>query len=239
MKLDGKVAIVTGAGRGIGKNISLSLAEEGCRLVLISRTRSQLEKVKQEIVQKGGEAIIVATDISKKRNINMIIDETLKNYKTIDILINNAAVLYSSDFLDITEDEWDITMGVNLKAAFLLSQGVMKIIIKQGSGYIINISSTAALEVPPGIAAYGISKLGIVGLSQAMYEEGKKFGVKVSVIYPGMTDTEMLRGFNPPVSPDKWMFPSDISGCVLFLLKQSDRVIVKEIVPWARRYDKI
>lgn len=79
----------------------------------------------------------------------------------------------------------------------------------------------------------------MAGLSQAMYEVGKEFGVKVSVIYPGMTDTEMLRGFSPPVEPEKWMLPEDISGCVLFLLKQNHRVAVKEIIPWARRYDKI
>ncbi len=111
--------------------------------------------------------------------------------------------------------------------------------VKRKSGYIINISSTAALEVPPGIAAYGISKLAMVGLTQAMYEVGKDFGVKVSAIYPGMTDTEMLRGFSPPVDPEKWMRPEDISDCVIFLLKQSDRMVIKDIIPWARRHDKI
>ena len=78
-----------------------------------------------------------------------------------------------------------------------------------------------------------------MGLSQAMYEIGKEYGVKVSVIYPGMTDTQMLRGFNPPVDPEKWMAPEDISGCILFLLKQSSRIVVKELIPWAARYDKI
>ena len=163
----------------------------------------------------------------------------MDQFNSIDVLINNAAVFYPSDLMDITEEQWDKTMNINLRSTFLLSQKILKILVKQRSGYIINISSTAALEVPPGIAAYGISKLAMVGLTQAMYEVGKDFGVKVSAIYPGMTDTEMLRGFSPPVDPGKWMKPEDISDCVIFLLKQSNRMVIKDIIPWARRHDKI
>ena len=239
MELGGKTAIVTGAGRGIGRDISLRLAEEGCNLALVSRTGKQLEKVKEEIECINSKAIIFPGDISEKDSISKIIEETMEHFNSIDILINNAAVLFPSDFMEITEEEWDKTMNINLKSAFLLSQKILKIMVKRKFGYIINISSTAALEVPPGIAAYGISKLAMVGLTQAMYEVGKDFGVKVSAIYPGMTDTEMLRGFSPPVDPEKWMRPEDISDCVIFLLKQSDRMVIKDIIPWARRHDKI
>ena len=239
MELGGKTAIVTGAGRGIGRDISLRLAEEGCNLALVSRTGKQLEKVKNEIECINSKAIIFPGDISEKGSISKIIEETMEHFNSIDILINNAAVLFPSDFMEITEEEWDKTMNINLKSAFLLSQKILKTMVKRKSGYIINISSTAALEVPPGIAAYGISKLAMVGLTQAMYEVGKDFGVKVSAIYPGMTDTEMLRGFSPPVDPEKWMRPEDISDCVIFLLKQSDRMVIKDIIPWARRHDKI
>jgi 3-oxoacyl-[acyl-carrier protein] reductase len=239
MELGGKTAIVTGAGRGIGRDISLRLAGEGCNLALVSRTGKQLEKIKEEIECINSKAIIFPLDISEKGSISKIIEETMEHFNSIDILINNAAVLFPSDFMEITEEEWDKTMNINLKSAFLLSQKILKIMVKKKSGYIINISSTAALEVPPGIAAYGISKLAMVGLSQAMYETSKDFGVKVSTIYPGMTDTEMLRGFSPPVDPEKWMRPEDISDCVIFLLKQSDRMVIKDIIPWARRHDKI
>jgi len=239
MDLDRKVALVTGAGRGIGREVSLSLAKEGCDLILVSRTEGQLKEVKAEIEEAGGKAIYFAEDISKSKNIDKIIEYSVKEFSGIDILINNAAVLYSSDFLQISEEEWDMTLDINLKASFLLSQSAIRVMKEKGSGYIINISSTAAIEVPPGIAAYGISKLAMVGLSQALYEYGKDLGIKVSTIYPGMTDTEMLRGFDPPVERSKWMLPEDISGCIIFLLKQSDRVIVKDIVPWARRHDKI
>ena len=239
MKLKGKTAIITGAGRGLGKDISLRLAEQGCNLALVARTEKQLKKVKEEIERIKSEAIIFPVDISEKGSTSRIIEETMERFNSIDILINNAAVLYPTDFMDITEDQWDKTMNINLKATFLLSQKTLKIMVNQESGYIINISSTAALGVPPGIAAYGISKLAMVGLTQAMYEVGKDFGVKVSAIYPGMTDTEMLREFSPPVDPEKWMKPEDISDCVIFLLKQSDRMVIKDIIPWARRHDKI
>ncbi len=148
-------------------------------------------------------AIPVAADLSHKNEIGKIVSRSMEHFQKIDILINNAAVLFSSPFTKISEEQWDLTMDVNLKAAFLLSQKVLEIMEKQKSGYIINISSTAAFCVPPGIAAYGISKLGMAGLTQALYETAKKSGVKVSIIYPGMTDTQMLRGFNPPVDPEK------------------------------------
>lgn len=239
MDLNGKTALITGAGRGIGKDIALNLAGQGCNISLVSRTEKQLAEVKEEIEDNGGCAIYHASDISIKENIKKITAGTIEVFSGIDILINNAAVLFSSDFLEISEEQWDATMDINLKSTFLLSQEVMRHMKEKGSGYIINISSTAALEVPPGIAAYGISKKAMIGLSEALYEYGKAYGVKVSTIYPGMTDTEMLRGFSPPVDPGKWMVPEDISGCVLFLLKQSERVVVKDIIPWARRHDKI
>jgi NAD(P)-dependent dehydrogenase (short-subunit alcohol dehydrogenase family) len=239
MDLKNKTAIITGAGRGIGKDIAMRLAEEGCKVVLVSRTGKQLLKVKKDIEDSGGTALVLPVDISKDGSIPDIIDKTAKAFGSIDILVNNAAVLYASDILDVSEEEWDRTMDINLKSAFFLSQKALEVMIDQKSGHIINISSTAALEVPPGIAVYGISKLAMTGLTQAMYETGKEHGVKVSAVYPGMTDTEMLRGFDPPVDPDKWMKPEDISDCIVFLLKQSDRMVVKEIIPWARRHDKI
>ena len=239
MDLKGKVALITGASSGIGRDIAIGLAKEGCKLVIVGTSENRLKEVENEIKKNRSQVLLLIADLNRKESIDLIIKETLKVFKKINIIINNAGVLFDSDFLDITEEQWDITLNVNLKAAFLLSQKVLSIMKEQNGGYIINISSTAALEVPAGIAAYGISKLGLVGLSNALYEEGKKYNVKVSTIYPGMTDTPMLRKFNPPVSADKWMLPADITECVTFLLKQSDRVIVKEMIPWARKYDKI
>ena len=241
MQLKNKVAIVTGAGRGIGRQIAIDLVAEGCRIAIISRTSKQLDLVSKEIskLQKDAEVLVIPVDISKLKNIDLVINSVLDGFGKIDILINNAAILYKADIFETDENIWNSTMDINLKALFFLSQKVLKIMKQKKSGYIINISSTAALDVPVGIMAYGTSKAAVVGISQALYKEAKEYGVKVSTIYPGMTDTEMLRDLKVPVPPEKWMLPEDISNCVLFLLKQSKRVVIKDIIPWAFRHDKI
>lgn len=239
MELKGKTAVITGAGRGIGRETALALAGEGCRVVLVSRTGAELRDVERAIKHEGGDALVVVADISKKKDIDLIVDRTLKHYNALDILINNAGVHIASPFLEVTEKEWDTNMNINLKGMFFLSQAALKVMKERRQGYIINISSTAALEVPARATTYGISKLGVKGLTNALWEEGKEYGVKASVIYPGMTDTKMLREINLPVDPSCWMLPEDIAGCILFLLKQSDRIIIKELVPWAARHDEI
>jgi 3-oxoacyl-[acyl-carrier protein] reductase len=239
MDLQGKTAIVTGAGRGIGRKIAMMIADEGCNVILVSRTEKELREVERTIRDKGGEAFHISADISNRKDIETIIEQALKKYNSLEILINNAGVHFASPFLETTEEEWDANMAINLKAVFLLSQAALKVMKEKKQGYILNISSTAALEVPSRASAYGISKLGVKGLTQALYETGKKYGVKVSVIYPGMTDTKMLRDINLPVDPSCWMLPEDIADCVLFLLKQSDRIVIKELITWASRHDKI
>jgi short-subunit dehydrogenase len=217
----------------------LTLAKEGCNVVITSRSKDQLDQVSGELKKSNAGFLSLPLDLSRKEDIDFLADRTIKEFKSIDILINNAAMLYSTPFMDLSEEMWDKTFDINLKAVFLLSRKVLKLMCSQKKGYIINISSTAALGVPPAIAAYGISKLAVSGLSQVLYETGKEHGVKVSTIYPGMTDTGMLRNFNPPVESKKWMLPEDITGCVMFLLKQSERVVIKDIVPWAARHDQI
>lgn len=239
MELRGTTAIVTGAGRGIGRAIALALAARGCRVVVVARSEAQLAEVEQEIVSRGGAALRVAADLSRSEGARRVIEATTRAFGTVDILVNNAGVLTGTPFLDVTEEEWDTVMNVNLKAPFLLSQAALRVMKEKRSGYIINISSTAALQVPVHLTTYGTSKKALIGLSEALYETAKEYGVKVSVVYPGMTDTEMLRAANPPVSPDRWMSTDDIVGCILFLLEQSTRVVVRDIVPWAARHDKI
>lgn len=239
MDLKAKVAIITGGGRGIGKTMAIELAKEGCNVVVSSRNAEELKKVAEEAESLGVKALAVPLDLSKQTAVNELVSKSIEKFGAIDILINNAAIIIPRPFLEVSIEEWDRTMDINLRSVFLLSQKVLEHMKENRKGYIINISSTAALAVPKQLASYGASKCGIVGLNQALYETAKEFGVKVSCVYPGVTDTKMLRDAGHPSKPSDWMLPEDIAYCVIFLLKQSDRMIVKDIVPWSTGYDKI
>jgi NAD(P)-dependent dehydrogenase (short-subunit alcohol dehydrogenase family) len=239
MDLKGRVAVVTGASRGIGRTIAETLAAKGCSVVLAARSGPELDSAGAAIRAAGGTAVAVVVDLAKQGAHRSVIDEAVAAFGTIDILVNNAAVLHTTPFLEVTEEEWDAVMSLNVKVPFLLSQAALRIMKAKRSGYIVNISSTAALQVPRHLTTYGTSKKALIGLSEALYETAKECGVKVSVIYPGMTDTEMLRSVGVAVPEELWMKTEDIAGCILFLLEQSDRVVVRDLVPWASRHDQI
>jgi 3-oxoacyl-[acyl-carrier protein] reductase len=239
--LKNKVALITGGGRGIGRAIALALSAEGCPVAITGRNESALLQVAAEIRRRGGRAVTLALDLADEHNIAPIVDRTVAELGPIDFLVNNAAVLEPAGFLETTLENWDQTMNINLRSAFLLSQRVLKQMIERRTGYIVNISSTVAHGVKAEVTAYGISKRAMIGLSEALYATGKPHGVRVSTIYPGVTDTPMLRerAGSSVGTPDQWMQPEDIAYCVLFLLKQHPRMVVKEITPWAVAYDKI
>jgi NAD(P)-dependent dehydrogenase (short-subunit alcohol dehydrogenase family) len=239
MELKGKVAIITGAGRGIGRSVALDLAKEGCNLVVTSRSQAELVSLVEEVKVSGAEAIGLPLDLCLEENVDKLVNQTVSKFGTIDILINNHGVLYPEPFLEATLEHWDHTMSTNLRSVFLLSQKVLNLMKERRCGYIINVASVVAFGVQTHATAYGVSKCGMVGLSQALYEAAKEYGVKVSTVYPGITDTKMVRDLNPPTKPEQWMLPEDISYCVLFLLKQSSRMIVKDVVPWSVGYDRI
>lgn len=239
MELKGKTAIVTGGGRGIGRAVAIDLAREGCNVVISSRNKEEIDSVSQEIIKSCNQALGLQLDLSTEKNLDELVSKTIERFGTIDILVNCAGIIIPKPFLEVTAEEWDKTLNINLRSTFLLCQKVLKVLKEKKNGYIINFSSTVALGVPAHLSSYGASKCGVAGLSEALYETAKEYGVKVSTIYPGITDTKMVRDTNPATKPEQWMIPEDISYCVMFLLKQSDRMIVREITPWSTGYDKI
>lgn len=239
MNLKDKVAIITGASRGIGKGIALALAREGCHLVACARNEEQLLQLKEEVERYGVACVIAPVDLGSAEQVRSVVDIALGRFQQIDILINNAGVIINDGLFGVTEEAWDLTMAINAKAHFFLSQYTLAEMKKLRQGYIINISSTVALGAKPEVTSYSVSKYAVAGLSEALYQEAKKYGVKVSTIYPGVTDTEMLRSQEMPCGPSQWMLPEDIAACVLFLLKTSSRMVVKDLVPWSTGYDQI
>lgn len=233
MELIGKTAIITGGGRGIGREIALALARKKCNIVVTSRNHEEVTSVIKEAEGIGGAGLGLPYDLSVEENIRELVDKTVDRFGTVDILINSAGYCKRVPFLEETMEEFDKNLDINLKTVFSLSQKVLKIMAEKESGYIININSTVAFGVPGFHASYGASKCGLTGLSQAMYDTAKKYKVKVSNIFPGYTDTKMLRDLNADVDPALWLLPEDIAYCVMFLLKASERLLVQDIVPRA------
>jgi NAD(P)-dependent dehydrogenase (short-subunit alcohol dehydrogenase family) len=196
MKLDGQVAIILGGARGIGEAIAHTFAREGANLILVDleKMKPQLDGVVQAVNQAGGKAISLAADCTDDRQVNALVDETIKRFGRIDILIHSIGFRGPLVAVqDISEQEWDDVLRVNLKSAFLCFRAVLKVMIKQKSGSIVSISGTAGKE---GMALRGslcAAKWGLLGLTQTIAKEAGPYGVRANVICPGGMDEPDLR----------------------------------------------
>jgi 3-oxoacyl-[acyl-carrier protein] reductase len=218
--LQNKVALVTGAGRGIGKAIALALAKAGCRVVLTARTSAQLDAVQQQIEGFGGQALSVPADLTRDEEIEKLVAQTQRAYGAVGMLINNAGWGRKSTIVRANIEDWDQTLRVNLRAPMLLSRLVLPAMIEAKFGAVINISSISGKSGEAGSSAYAASKFGMIGFTQSLYEEVREFGIKVSVILPGFVDTPMI----PPVKHldrFKMIRPEDVADAVLFVLNSS------------------
>jgi len=238
--LSGKVAIVTGGGRGIGRAISLGLADCGAKLVLASRTIEDLEKVVSEIKGNGGEATPVVTDLMVSEQINALVEATMKTYGRVDILVNNAARSFLRPLMDLREDGWDKIFDVNCKAAFLLSRAVAKIMGEQGGGRIINITTVGAVRGGAGMGVYHASKAALSMLTKCMAVEWAPLNVNVNAVGPGLTKTAFSQPIwsNPSleqmittrVPKGRLAEPEEIVGAVLFLCSEDSSFITGESI---------
>lgn len=234
-KLEGKKAIVTGGGRGIGRAIALAMAEEGCDIAVVSRTRGEIDRVAGEINMFGSMGLAIQADISEPPDVEHIVHKTLNNFGRIDILVNNAGIAIFKPFLDLTLDDWDKTMAVNLRGSFICAQEVAKYMVEQESGTIVNVCSSASKKAYPNQLAYVASKHGMMGLSKTMSIDLQPYGIKVHAICPGGVDTKLTADARPEVDRSDWMHPEDIAHVVLMLLTMHDRAAIDEI--YIRRYD--
>ena len=220
MPLVGKVAIVTGAGRGIGKAISLILSRSGCRVVLASRNESRLKTVEEEIRSQGGEALVFSTDLTQDHDMERLVERTLQEWGSIDYLVNNAGLGKKAPVIKAKVKDWDRTFQVNLRAPMVLSQLVLPTLIAKGEGAIINIGSISGKMGQANSSAYSASKFGLIGFTQSLYEEVREHGIKVTVILPGFVDTELIPPTNK-LDRSKMISPKDVAQAVLFVLTSS------------------
>ena len=218
MKLPDQVAIVVGSARGIGAAIARTFSEEGAAIVLVDleKMNPQLDEVAQEINQKGGKAIAIVADVTDDRQVNQMIDETVRRWGRIDILVNSAGLRGPLvPVQEITEQEWDSVLAVNLKAVFLCCKAVLKVMMKQKSGSIVSISGTAGRE---GMALRGslcAAKWGLLGLTQTIAKEAGAFGIRANVICPGGVDEADLRTTYAERAKGLGMAFSDLEKSVL------------------------
>jgi NAD(P)-dependent dehydrogenase (short-subunit alcohol dehydrogenase family) len=216
--LAGRLAVVTGASRGIGAATAGALAAAGAHVLLAARDRQALDTVSGQINDAGGQATPVPTDVSDEAAVERLFAEVAR-IGQLSALVCAAGVLTNAPFAETTSKMWHETLGVNLTGAFLCCRAAFTAMVPAGDGRIVNIASLSgvyATEKFPGLAAYNVSKYGVVGLTEAVAVEGKKHGISAICLSPGAVDTEMLRRANPALRPG--LTPDDVAELIVALL---------------------
>jgi NAD(P)-dependent dehydrogenase (short-subunit alcohol dehydrogenase family) len=232
MRLKDKVAIVTGAARGLGRSFSLKLAQEGAKIVAMNivlrpKDKEDLDETVKQIKAMGAEATPFVGDVSLAKDTSAMAEAAVKAFGKVDILINNAAIydgLKRKPFYEIDLDEWDLVMKVNVKGAFLCTRAVFPYMKNQGYGKIVNIASEVFFTGSHGFAHYVASKGGIIGMTRALAIELGPHGIRINCVAPGFTDTEASRGIADVAKYDtsktplgRVVKPEDLTGAALYL----------------------
>ncbi len=221
-----KTAIITGASKGIGKAIALSLAGAGANVVLAARHQEDLASAEKEVRSLGGECLAVLGDVSKESDVDLIVEKAIQKFGGVDVLVNNAGYGVFSKVADTTVKDFDGMMKVNLRGVFLCCKGVLPAMIRQNSGAIINIASLAGKNSFVGGATYSATKWGLLGFSRSLMLEVREFNIRVVAICPGSVNTSFS---DHSRDAEKIIQPEDVAETVLFALTMPARSNVSEI----------
>lgn len=233
-KLQGKTAIITGAGRGIGRATALAFAKEGINLGLIGKTLENLEKVAEELKEYDVKVTIATADVSDSKAVVSAVESVKSELGSIDILINNAGIGKFGGILDFTPEEFQNIVNVNLMGPYHVARAVLPGMIEQKSGDIINISSTAGERGGAVTAAYSASKFGLIGLSDSMMQEVRKHNIRVTALTPSTVATDLAFAENlTDGNPENVMQPEDLAELMVAQLKLNSRVFVKSAGLWS------
>jgi len=232
--IQGKNAIVTGAGKGIGKAIAIALAKEGVQVGLIARTSKDLETVAAEITALGVKAAFAVADISNIDEVNKAVESIQSELGNTDILINNAGTGTFGKFLDLTPEQWENQIKVNLFGVYYATRAVLPKMIERQTGDIVNVSSTAGLTGAAITSAYSASKFGVMGLTESLMQEVRKHNIRVTAMVPSTVVTELAISANLiNNNEDRLMHPEDSAELVIAQLKLNRRVFVKASSIWS------
>ncbi|GAA3973964.1 3-ketoacyl-ACP reductase [Pedobacter ginsengiterrae] len=230
----GKNALITGAGKGIGKAIAIALAKEGVNVGLLARTQSDLDKLALELKEFGVKISTVTADVSDINSINVAVEKVQSELGFIDILINNAGIGKFAKFLELEPNAWEEIIKINLLGPYYVTRAVVPQMIQNQTGDIINISSSSALSPGAVTSAYSASKAGLIAMSTSLMQEMRKHNIRVTSLTPSTTATDMAIELKlTDGNPDKVMQPEDLAELIVSQLKLSRRVFVKDAGLWS------
>lgn len=228
--LEGKVAIITGASKGIGKAIAFALGEAGAKVVLAARTQSTLKNVADELLEKGVDALHVPTDVTDTNSVELLIRRTLDSYKKLDILVNNAGNGVFGNVVDFDVSDWDSVINSNLKGLFLCTKYALPTLISQGDGQIINVLSIAAKVAFQASSAYCAAKAGALALTKVLAAEVRQQNIRVTAVLPGSVETPFWDDIPQHPDFDKMLQPEHVAETVLSICQQPIGMVTEEII---------
>jgi 3-oxoacyl-[acyl-carrier protein] reductase len=228
--LKGRTAIVTGAGRGIGRAIARRLSAAGADVAVAARTEDQLDQTRRLIERAGGNVLTLPSDMTKQEDVERLVEEVMERFGRIDILVNNAGVAPLALIDEMEPDVFDRLIATNIRSVYLCSRAVWRIMADAGGGVIVNISSVSAYDPFPGFAAYGAAKAFVNTYTSALSQEGKTCGIRVYGVAPGAVETDMLRGTFPDFPAEKTLEPDDVAQLVETLLTPAGRYISGQVI---------
>ncbi len=228
-RLETKVALVTGASRGIGRAISIELAKEGASVVLAARSVDKLNEVADQVTAVGGKAQIVTVELTEEESIKKLVKVTEEKFNRLDILVNNAGITHSASLEETQTCDWDRCMQVNSRAPFILCREALILLKKSPAGYIINIASVVGVKGYPLQSAYTASKHALRGMTMSLSEETKGTNVKVHLLCPGGVDTDMVERVRPDIPKEELIKPEEIAELVLYLVAHKGNAVIDQI----------
>ncbi|MBI4307670.1 MAG: SDR family oxidoreductase [Chloroflexi bacterium] len=231
--LAGKVAVITGAGRGIGREIALRLATEKAHVVLAARTRTEIEAVASEVRALGGTALAAPTDVGYGAAVDALFRQATEAFGQVDILVNNAGTYPMGAVADITEEAWDAAMRVNLKSFYLCSRAALTTgkMLERRSGHIISIASIMVRREAPNLAIHVSFKHGVLGFSESLRRELSPLNIRVSLVCPGPVDTALLQSPEAQAMVhrrERWIQPADVADLVLYIARLPENINIGE-----------
>jgi len=228
--LSGKCALISGGGRGIGRESALVLARHGANVAVLARSESEIHDVATEVKGLGVRGLAIPADVTIQKDVSRALETVLREFAALDILVNSAGVCFKASFEQTTDEMWDSSIGVNLRGAFRLARAVYAHMCAQGSGSIINISSECGIVGKANLTAYCASKFGLNGFTKALAEEGRVFGVRCNAICPTGVATRLRAETHPSEDPSTIMQPADVANVVLFLASDLSKHVTGQAI---------